>query len=154
MSSKVDRFSADAGRGALAMSSEDFAATLDSLGICKFLRRCFGDFYADSAELYRLATGHETSADDLRLVGERVSNLKKMFNIREGWTRADDWLPPRILEDELPTGVAVGQRVTPEELTLMIDSYYRARGWTPDGLVPDERLRALGLGDLLVVAGG
>jgi aldehyde:ferredoxin oxidoreductase len=57
MSSKVDRFSADAGRGALAMSSEDFAATLDTLGICKFLRRCFGDFYADSAELYRLATG-------------------------------------------------------------------------------------------------
>jgi aldehyde:ferredoxin oxidoreductase len=154
MSSKVDRFSADAGRGALAMSSEDFAATLDSLGICKFLRKTFRDFFADTAELYRLATGRAVSADDFRLLGERVSNLKKAFNIREGWTRADDWLPPRILEDELPTGVAAGQRVTPAELTLMIDSYYGARGWTSDGLIPDEKLVELGMGDLLVTAGG
>ena len=154
MSSKVDRFSADSGRGALAMQSEDFAATLDTLGICKFLRKTFGDFYADTAELYRLATGRDVSADDLRLLGERVSNLKKAFNVREGWTRADDWLPPRILEDELPTGVAAGQRVTPAELALMIDSYYRARGWTPDGLIPGEKLAAVGLGDLLVTAGG
>jgi aldehyde:ferredoxin oxidoreductase len=136
------------------MSSEDFAATLDSLGICKFLRRCFVDFYSESAELYGLATGYEITADDLRLLGERVSNLKKMFNIREGWTRADDWLPPRILKDELPTGVATGQRLTPEELTLMIDSYYLARGWTADGIIPETKLLELGLGDLFVAAGG
>jgi aldehyde:ferredoxin oxidoreductase len=136
------------------MASEDFAATLDSIGICKFLRKCFADFYGESAELYRLATGYDLTGDDLRRLGERVTNLKKAFNIREGWTRADDWLPPRILEDPLPTGVAVGQRVAPAELTLMIDSYYEARGWSEDGLIPDQKLADLGMADLLVAAGG
>ena len=130
------------------MEQEDFAATLDSLAICKFLRRCFADLYAEGSELYRLATGLDFSADDLRRVGERVTNLKKSFNIREGWTRADDWLPPRLLQEALPTGVAAGQRLTPAELTLMIDSYYAARGWTTEGLIPEEKLAQLGLEDL------
>jgi len=151
MSSKVDRLRADASRGRLAMEQEDFAATLDSLGICKFLRRCFADLYADAGELYRLATGLPLSAADLRRVGERVCTVKKAFNIREGWTRDDDWLPPRLLRDPLPTGVAAGVRLTEGELTLMIDSYYAARGWTPDGLIPEVKLRELDLEDLAPV---
>ena len=149
MSSEVDRFSADASRGRLAMRQEDFAATLDSLGICKFLRRCFADFYAEVSELHYLATGLPLSASDLRKVGERVCNLKKAFNIREGWMRRDDWLPARLFQDALPTGVAAGQRLTEEELKLMIDSYYEARGWTQEGLIPESKLRELGLEDLV-----
>ena len=68
--------------------------------------------------------------EQLQRVGERVCNLKKAYNIREGWTRADDWLPDRVFEDPLPTGVAKGVLLSREELAEMIDGYYEARGWT------------------------
>ncbi|MGQ9676428.1 MAG: aldehyde ferredoxin oxidoreductase family protein [Chloroflexota bacterium] len=148
VSGKVDRFKGEPGRGQLAAQSEDFAAVLDSLILCKFIRRCFDDFYPDVTRLYTAATGIATSPDQLRLAGERVTNLKKAFNIREGWTRQDDWLPPRVFRDPLPTGVAEGVRLGEDELELMIDDYYQARGWTPEGLIPDEKLRELGLEDL------
>ena len=91
-------------RGRIAAESEDFEAVLDSLIWCKFLRKAFHDFYEESAQVYTMVTGWEITADELRQCGERISNLKKLFNIREGWARADDTLPPRILEEPLPTG--------------------------------------------------
>ena len=92
-----------------------------------------------------MVTGWEMSADELRKSGQRISNLKKLFNIREGWTRVDDTLPPRTLEEPLPNGVAAGVGLTREELNFMIDGYYRARGWTPEGLIPEKTLAELGL---------
>jgi len=145
LSARVDRLNGDRGRGRLAMIQEDYAATLDSLGICKFLRRCFDAFYPEAADLLRWATGVEMTAEELQRVGERVCNLKKVFNIREGWTRSDDTLPPRLLEEPLPTGVARGARLTREELDDMIAGYYEARGWTSEGLIPPGKLSELGL---------
>ncbi len=142
-SSTVDRFTADDRRGAITMAGEDFSAVLDSLIWCKFLRKTFNDFYAESAAIYELVTGWPTSPDDLKRAGQRINNLKKLFNIREGWQRGDDTLPPRVLEEKLPTGVAQGVGLTPEELDMMIASYYKARDWTPDGLIPDAKLREL-----------
>jgi len=81
-------------------------------------------------------------------VGERTCNLKKAFNIREGWTKADDWLPPRVLEDPIPFGPSKGHYVKPEELRMMIDDYYQARGWTVDGLIPKSKLIELGMEDI------
>ena len=149
MSARVDRLQAGPERGAMAMEQEDFAAVLDSLGLCKFLRRCFTDFYAEAAALYTLATGLEMDAQGLKRVGERVSNLKKAYNIRQGWSRHDDWLPPRVFREPLPTGVARGAVLTESELNMMIDAYYRARGWTAEGLIPKEKLRELSLEDLI-----
>jgi len=80
--------------------------------------------------------------------GERITNLKKAFNIRESWRREDDTLPPRILTDALSDGAAQGVGLSRAELDLMIDGYYRARGWTPDGMIPEAKLWELGLGDL------
>ncbi|HEX9016204.1 MAG TPA: aldehyde ferredoxin oxidoreductase C-terminal domain-containing protein, partial [Chloroflexota bacterium] len=148
MSAKVDRLTAERSRGSLEVAQEDYAATLDSLGICKFIRRCFDAFHVEAADLFRAATGLELSAEELQRAGERVCNLKKAFNIREGWVRADDTLPPRLLEEKLPTGVAKGTGLSREELDLMIDGYYEARGWTRDGLIPPSRLAELGLDDL------
>ena len=144
-SDRVDRLTVDERRGRIAAESEDFEAVLDSLIWCKFLRRAFHDFYEESAQVYRMVTGWEMTADDLRRCGERISNLKKLFNIREGWTRADDTLPPRTLEEPLPDGVAKGVGLTREELDFMVAGYYQARGWTGDGLIPDEKLVELGL---------
>lgn len=148
LSASVDRLSSERGRGSLAMAQEDYSATLDSLGICKFLRRCFDAFHVEASDLFRAATGLQMSAEELQKVGERVCNLKKAYNIREGWTRADDTLPPRIFDERLPTGIARGTVLTRDELSTMIDGYYEARGWTPEGLIPRQKLEELGLSDL------
>ena len=144
-SGQVDRLQADAGRGALVAASEDFSAVLDSLIVCKFLRKCFDDFYAEAAQLMSAVTGWEYTAADLRQVGERINTLKKLFNMREGWQPEDDWLPPRLLTEPLSSGVVQGVSLTPDELRLMIQSYYAARGWNEQGRVGEEKKRAVGL---------
>ncbi len=147
-SARVDRLKADEQRGRITMEGEDFSAVLDSLIWCKFLRKAFTDFYAESAAIYQRVTGWPMTPEELRKAGERINNLKKLFNIREGWTRADDTLPPRVLSETLPSGVARGVGLAREELDMMVAAYYRARGWTEDGLVPEEKLRELGLEDI------
>jgi len=144
-SGEVDRFKADASRGALVRDSEDFAAVLDSLIVCKFLRKCFTDFYREGAELLSKVTGWDCTSDDLRRVGERIHNLKKLFNIREGWTSDDDWLPERLLTESLPTGIARGVALSPTELREMIQAYYAAREWDETGLIPEKKLSELDL---------
>ncbi len=144
----VDRLTAEPGRGKLAMEKEDFACVLDCLVLCKFLRNCFDDFETEVSRLYTMTTGIELTPEEMLAVGERVVTLKKAFNIREGWTKADDWLPPRVLEDPIPTGPTKGAYIKPEELRMMIDDYYQARGWTADGLIPRSKLIELGLEDV------
>jgi aldehyde:ferredoxin oxidoreductase len=143
-SGEVDRFSADPSRGALVAASEDFAAVLDSLIICKFLRKCFGDFYGEAAELLRGVIGWDCSASELRKAGERINTMKRLFNQREGWQPHDDCLPPRLLSEALPTGVAQGVGLSPAELQGMIQSYYAARGWDQNGFIPESKLKELG----------
>jgi len=133
-------------RGQLAADSEDRSAVIDSLILCKFVRRCFEDFYPEAEELYQLVTGWQV---DLRQAGERITNLKKLFNVREGWQPADDTLPARVLSEPLTTGVASGTTLTAPELQEMIASYYAARAWTPDGAIPSSKLAELGLSELL-----
>lgn len=144
-SGEVDRLKGDAGRGALVKASEDFNAVLDSLIVCKFLRKCFTDFYAESAELLSKVTGWPCSDVELRRTGERINTLKKLFNVREGWRPEDDWLPPRLLSEALPTGVAQGVGLTTAELRKMIQGYYHAREWDENGFIPENKLKELGL---------
>jgi aldehyde:ferredoxin oxidoreductase len=144
-SGDVDRLQADPGRGAIVAASEDYAAVLDSLIVCKFLRKCFSDFYGEGAALLSKVTGWDCSGAELKRIGERVHNLKKLFNLREGWRAADDWLPERLLSETLPTGVAQGVGLSANELRQMIGGYYRARGWHDNGVIPDEKLNELGI---------
>lgn len=148
-SAKVDRLAVDERRGRIAADGEDFSAVLDSLIWCKFLRKAFDDLYEESAEIYTHITGWDMSADDLRRAGERINNLKKQFNIREGWQRADDTLPPRVFQEALPTGVAAGVGLDKQDLDMMIQGYYCARGWRKDGTIPMGKLRDLGLDDVV-----
>ena len=144
-SGEVDRFTTDSRRGSLVAASEDFAATLDSLIICKFLRKCFNDYYEEAAEVLRNVTGWDYTANDIKRAGERIHNLKKLFNIREGWSTGDDWLPGRLLSEALPTGVGAGVRLSADELRQMIRTYYQARGWDDHGLIPESKLAELNL---------
>ena len=135
-SPEVDRLTVDDRRGSIAAASEDFAAALDSLIWCKFLRRAFGDFWEESAAVYRMITGWDDfDAAELRRAASHIADLKKAYNQRWGWNRADDTLPPRTLTEALSDGVAAGVGLTPDELDKMIADYYVARGWNSDGRV-------------------
>jgi aldehyde:ferredoxin oxidoreductase len=144
-SGEVDRFHGDSGRGALVAASEDFAAVLDSLIVCKFLRKCFGDFYGEAAEMLAGVTGWDFTGAELRRVGERIHTSKKLFNVRERWRPEDDWLPERLLSEALPNGVAAGVGLTRDELRDMLRGYYRARQWDEDGFVPEWKAAELGI---------
>jgi aldehyde:ferredoxin oxidoreductase len=144
-SGEVDRFRGDAGRGTLVAASEDFAAVLDSLIVCKFLRKCFTDFYAEAAEMLAGVTGWDYTGAELRRAGERIHTLKKLFNIRERWQPEDDWLPERLLSEALPTGVAAGVGLSRDELREMLSGYYKARQWDEHGFVPEWKLDELGI---------
>jgi aldehyde:ferredoxin oxidoreductase len=141
----VDRFHGDSSRGDLVAATEDYAAVLDSLIVCKFLRKCFDDFYAEAAGLIGVVTGWDCSASELKSVGERIMISKRLFNQREGWHPREDWLPPRLLKEAVSTGIAEGLTLTEAELSQMIAGYYRARGLDDNGFVTAARLRELGI---------
>jgi aldehyde:ferredoxin oxidoreductase len=144
-SGEVDRFHGDAGRGGIVARGEDFSAVLDSLILCKFLRKCFSDFYDEAADILGKVTGWNYTGQELRRAGERISTLKKMFNIREQWRPEDDWLPERLLNEPLTTGLPAHAALPGTELREMIRGYYQARGWDENGFVPRCKLQELGL---------
>ena len=148
-SARVNRLEVDDERGRITADGEDFSAVLDSLIWCKFLRKAFNDLYEESAEIFGHITGWEISAGELELAGERINNLKKAFNIREGWTFEDDTLPQRVLDEALPTGIVAGVGLSRDDLQMMVKGYYRARGWNEDGTIPEDKLHQLGLDDLV-----
>ena len=63
----------------------------------------------------------------------------------EGWQPKDDWLPERLLSENLPTGIGAGVGLSPDELRQMIQSYYQARGWDDQGYIPESTLAELDL---------
>ena len=79
---------------------------------------------------------------DFRKTGERIFNLQRVYNLREGLTRADDTLPKRLLEEPMPEGPAEGHTV---ELEPLLDAYYEYRGWDKDGKPTSEKLEELEL---------
>jgi len=144
---KIDRFKAEKSLGKMVMDREDLLAVVDSLILCKFIRGVFYTF-DKFAELYRLVTGIDMTADKLQKAGERIYNLEKAYNIREGWTKKDDYPPPRIMKDPIPDGVAKGSVVKEQEFKMMLNAYFEARGWNSEGLPRKQKLIELGLEDV------
>jgi len=101
----------------------------------------------NTAALLGAVTGITFSPDDVMKVGERISNLARAFNVREGFTRADDTLPERIMTEPLQAGPSKGHVISKEDLAKMLDEYYLARGWDLQIGIPScEKLAELGLG--------
>lgn len=139
----------EAGPGAIldhaaeAARSEDRAAVMDALVVCKFLRRCFHDFYGESAAILGALTGWDVDDAELRAAGARIVSLKRLYNQREGASRADDTLPPRLLGEALAGGARDGASLSPRLLEELLDGYYQARGWTRDGRLSPEAAAGL-----------
>ena len=124
-----------------AIETEDRAAVMDSLILCKFLRGVFTDFYGEAAQMLSVVTGWPFTAHELGTVAKRVVNARKCLNQREGWTAGEDTLPSRLLtESPAQPGASF---LSGSRLRTMIAAYYRERGWTEQGRVP-ERLRRAG----------
>jgi aldehyde:ferredoxin oxidoreductase len=128
--------------------SQDWVAITDSLLLCtspgwtgfEYTRPAY------NVEVLNAITGWNMRVDDLLVAGERINNLCRCFNAREGLTRKDDYLPPRFMEDPLPDGPSKGQRLSKEQLEEMLDNYYDLRGWDKTTGNPTEaKLKQLDL---------
>src|SRR5262245_2386353 len=145
-SDRVDRRRLTPEAACYAIQTEDKAALMDSLILCKFLRGVFSDFYAEAAEMLRLVTGWNVSADELRMTAKRIVAAKKLFNIRAGWMPEEDTLPARLLECELAGDPLA--TLSHQQLAFAIAAYNTGRGWSECGSIPDEHLPTLGLADV------
>jgi aldehyde:ferredoxin oxidoreductase len=136
-----------------AIETENRAAVMDSLILCKFLRGVFENPFPEWASLLNLVTGWDTDADELATTSRRIVLAKRLFNLREGWTREEDWLPDRFLSESLELESGRTASLTPDRLEAMISSYYRGRGLEPTGVPTPGTVRDLDLDELLAETG-
>lgn len=126
-SDKVDRRHVTLDAVRHAIETEDKAALMDSLIICKFLRGVLVDFHAEAAEMLHHVTGWEVSADELREIARRIVSAKRHFNLLAGWTPAEDTLPERFLNTPLPNDPEAS--LSRERLDGLVAEYHRQRAW-------------------------
>ncbi len=146
---EVDRFAIE-GKGKLTKWNQDVrCVTCDCATMCAFILDTAlpATSTQNTAALMEAVTGLIFTPDEVQKVGERVNNLAKAFNIREGFTRADDTFPDRLMTEPLKDGASKGQLISKEDLKTMLDEYYTDRGWNPETGVPTRaKLTDLGLG--------
>ncbi len=135
----VDRFSTRDKPG-LTIFYQNINAAVDSLVFCRFLQFSLSDDYF--ARMLSAVTGKAFRSQDLHLVGERVWNLERSFNLACGISGEEDTLPRRLLEEEVKEGPARGRVVYLEK---MLPLYYRARGWSLEGVPTKEKVKDLNL---------
>jgi len=133
LSGDLDRLDGGQAHVAAAIETEDRAAVMDSMILCKFLRGVFTEPFDEWAALLRPVTGWDVDGAELRATARRIVALKRAYNTREGWTVADDWLPDRLLSEPLQVESGREASLTPQRLRAMIDGYYAARGLDNQG---------------------
>ena len=126
-SDKVDRRNVTLDAVRHAIDTEDKAALMDSMIICKFLRGVLEDFHSETADMLRSVTGWNITAGELRETARRIVSAKRQFNILAGWTPAEDILPARFLNTPLPNDPAAS--LSRERLEGLVAEYHRQRGW-------------------------
>ena len=119
---------------------QDLTAFIDASGLCLFSSFALGaDEYGALASA---ATGWEMDANEVLKIGERIWNLERLFNLREGFTKDDDTLPERLLKEPMPEGPNKG---TVHKLGELLPEYYKVRGWDENGVPTEEKKKELGL---------
>jgi aldehyde:ferredoxin oxidoreductase len=125
---------------------------VDCLGICKFHTTFLSPNmpnFQEFSELLRLITGMEMSPSEIWTVAERAYNIERMFNVREGFTRADDCLVDRYFEEPTPAGLDIvkGKVIDRDKFYAMLDEYYEIHGWDSNGIPTSETMERLGISD-------
>jgi aldehyde:ferredoxin oxidoreductase len=124
-SEKVDRRHATHESVRHAIETEDRAALMDSLIICKFLRGVFSDLYSEAADMLRAVTGWDVTAAELRATAKRIVATKRQVNVLAGWTLEEDTLPDRFFDDPLPEDPSAV--LTRNQLRALVQEYHRQR---------------------------
>jgi aldehyde:ferredoxin oxidoreductase len=128
------------GKAGLDILFQNLTAALDSSGACLFAT--FGIGGAELAEMLSALTGVEYSLDEFLKIGERIWNQERLWNLKQGYTTADDTLPVRLLTEPIKTGSAAGQV---NHLGEMLPEYYQLRGWDEVGVPSKAKLKELAL---------
>jgi aldehyde:ferredoxin oxidoreductase len=144
LSGEHDRLAGGAPHVAAAIATEDRAAVMDSMILCKFLRGVFHDPFTEWAALLAPVTGWDVDAAELRATAARIVDAKRAFNLAHGATAAEDTLPPRLLATPLTLGSGRTAALTADRLAGMVSAYYSARGWDAEGRPPGNVLTAHG----------
>jgi aldehyde:ferredoxin oxidoreductase len=115
---------------------------------------CFCDFWGSvdteiMSQFLKYGLGKDVSAEELDRIGERVWNLSRVFNIKTGFTKADDDIPTRLKKDPLRKGTNEGKVLSGDDFETMLQIYYRIRGWDSNGVPTPEKLKGLGLADFM-----
>lgn len=135
----INRFESK-GKAGLNKLYQDLTSTVDSMVACVFTSFALNpDLYA---QLVGSVTGIEQDGKALLKTGERIYNIERLFNLREGKTREDDTLPNRLLDEPFKSGLSKGYKIEFEKLLV---EYYQLRGWTKEGLPTKEKLQELSL---------
>ncbi len=129
------------GKGKMVALAQNWMSLMDSLKICKFSAIGKTTMH-QMTDMLNYITGWDMTFEEFAQAGERIFNLKRMYNVRLGITRADDVLPKRILTEPRPEGGSAGFL---PPLAGMLDEYYAARGWDSNGIPRPEKLAELGL---------
>ncbi|MDN5366368.1 MAG: hypothetical protein PWP44_1574, partial [Thermacetogenium sp.] len=119
---------------------QDLTAAVDSSGICLFLTFAIGA--PELSEQLTAATGIDFTVEEIMKIGERIWNMERLFLLANGFTKADDTLPPRILKEPVKVGPCKG---AVSKLDVMLPEYYEVRGWDAEGRPTPEKLQELGL---------
>lgn len=128
------------GKAATLKIFQDLTAVVDSVGICLFTTFAIG--LPEIAEMFRTCTGLNYTDEEVLQLGERIWNLEKIFNLESGFSKKDDTLPPRLLNEPIPEGPAKGQV---NKLDVMLPEYYSVRGWDAEGVPTEEKKKELSL---------
>ncbi len=135
----MDRYSIE-GKAEIVVLFQDISAAVDSLVLCRFLQFAISiDTFKD---MLNIVTGFDYTEDELLKVGTRIYNLERKYNSEAGFTRKDDMLPARFLEEELSEGASRNRVV---QLDEMLDRYYKLRGWDENGIPSEEIKKELGI---------
>ena len=128
---------------------EDYNTVLASMGLCHRTPVTQHFDLQSITDLYQAATGIEISPDELRKAGERIWNLQRAFNQREGADKKDDMPPWRVLNESIKIGDKEYPPLTEDRANKLLEEYYEERGWNiKDGSLTREKLQELGLGDV------
>ncbi|WP_206811601.1 aldehyde ferredoxin oxidoreductase family protein [Paradesulfitobacterium ferrireducens] len=136
---KIDRFSTE-GKAKWVKHTQDLTAVIDSLGLCFFSSFALG--LSDYRQLVNAITGFKYTDEELLACGERIWNNERLHNLRVGYSKADDTLPKRLLNEPIPDGPSKGNV---HHLDELLPEYYTVRGWDPEGVPTSEQLSALGM---------
>ena len=141
------------GVGKLTAWAQNFMNMMDSMVVCKFIVGGSGPTGNGPnvapeifVEWLNDTTGWDLNLEDFLHTGERIFNLKRMFNVRRGISRKDDVLPPRFLTHMRGDDSEAATNLPP--LGAMLNEFYRHRGWSEEGIPKREKLVELGLGHL------